>query len=191
MGRLLIANDVPVTVLDHSASHIERVRRFGFKVFYGDAAREDLLHTAGADEAKVLVIAVDDREKTNKILEVAKHNFPNLTVHCRAYDAVHYHQLKDAGADFISRELFLSSLSMGEKTLQAMGMRAYKAKRQARQFAIHDQKTTERLGEHLNDNKRYISETRQAQEEVLKILRDDRISVRTSEDHAWDATGHD
>lgn len=191
VGRLLIANDIPVTVLDHSASHIERVRRFGFKVYYGDAAREDLLHTAGADKAKVLVIAVDDREKGNAILEMAKHNFPHLLIYTRAYDAMHYHQLKEAGADFISRELFLSSLSMGEKTLQALGMRAYKAKRLARQFAIHDQRTTDRLGEHLEDNKRYISETRQAQEEVLNILRGDRISARTSEDHAWDATGHE
>ena len=191
VGRLLIANDVPVTVLDHSASHIERVRRFGFKVFYGDAGREDLLHTAGAETAKVLVIAVDDREKGNAILKMAKHSFPHLLVHIRAYDAMHYHELKNAGADFISRELFLSSLSMGEKTLQALGMRAYKAKRQARQFAIHDQKTTDRLGEHMSDSKRYISETRNAQEEVLNILRGDRTSNRTSEDHAWDSTGHE
>ena len=191
VGRLLIGNDVPVTVLDHSASHIERLRRFGFKVFYGDAGREDLLHTAGADKAKVLVVAVDDREKGNAILKMAKHSFPHLIVHIRAYDAMHYHELKNAGADFISRELFLSSLSMGEKTLQALGMRAYKAKRQARQFAIHDQKTTDRLGEHMSDNKRYISETRRAQEEVLNILRGDRLSNRASEDHAWDATGHE
>ena len=191
VGRLLIGNDVPVTVLDHSASHIERLRRFGFKVFYGDAGREDLLHTAGADKAKVLVVAVDDREKGNAILKMAKHSFPHLIVHIRAYDAMHYHELKNAGADFISRELFLSSLSMGEKTLQALGMRAYKAKRQARQFAIHDQKTTDRLGKHMSDNKRYISETRRAQEEVLNILRGDRLSNRASEDHAWDATGHE
>lgn len=191
VGRLLIANDVPVTVLDHSASHIERVRRFGFKVFYGDAGREDLLHTAGADKAKVLVIAVDDHKKVTEILKTAKHNFPHLSVHVRAYDAMHYHELKNAGADFISRELFLSSLSMGEKTLQTLGMRAYKAKRQARQFAVYDQKTTDRLGEHMDDSKRYISETRQAQEEVLHILRGDRLSTRTSEDHAWDATGHE
>jgi len=191
VGRLLIANDIPVTVLDHSASHIERVRRFGFKVFYGDAAREDLLHTAGAAHAKVLVIAVDDREKGNAILRMAKHNFPHLKVHTRAYDAMHYHQLKADGADYISRELFLSSLRVGEKTLLALGMRAYQAKRQALQFAKHDQATTDRLGEHLEDSKRYVSETRQAQEEVLKILRGDRQAPRTSEDHAWDATGHE
>ncbi|PWQ99418.1 monovalent cation:proton antiporter-2 (CPA2) family protein [Leucothrix pacifica] len=191
VGRLLIGNDIPVTVLDHSATHIERVRRFGFKVYYGDAGREDLLHTAGADKAKVLVIAVDDREKAKSILKMAKHSYPHLLVHIRAYDAMHYHELKSEGADFISRELFLSSLSMGEKTLQALGMRAYKAKRQARQFAVHDQKTTDRLGEHISDNKRYISESRHAQEEVLNILRGDRMSYRTSEDHSWDATGHE
>ena len=191
VGRLLIGNEIPVTVLDHSATHIERVRRFGFKVYYGDAGREDLLHTAGADKAKVLVIAVDDREKAKAILKMAKHSFPHLVVHIRAYDAMHYHELKNEGADFISRELFLSSLSMGEKTLQALGMRAYKAKRQARQFAVHDQKTTDRLGEHMSDNKRYISESRHAQEEVLNLLRGDRLSNRSSVDHSWDATGHE
>ena len=70
-------------------------------------------------------------------------------------------------------------------------MRAYQAKRQALQFAEHDQLTTDRLGKHINDNKRYISETRQAQEEVLKILRRDKWTHRTTEDHAWDATGHE
>jgi len=86
VSRLLIANGVRVTVLDHSATHIERVRRFGFKIFYGDASRDDLLHTAGAEKAKLLVIAADDRATINKIVETAKHNFPNLKLYARAYD---------------------------------------------------------------------------------------------------------
>ncbi|RVU85345.1 potassium transporter [Leucothrix sargassi] len=190
VGRLLFANDIPVTVLDHNAAHIERLRRFGFKVFYGDTGRSDLLHTAGADKAQVLIVAVDDREKAIEIVQMAKLNFPNLQIFVRAYDALHYYALKDAGADYIERELFLSSLKMGEKSLQALGMRAYQARRQALQFAEHDQQTTDRLGKHQNDNKRYISEARQAQEEVLKILRRDKWTSRTTEDHAWDSTGH-
>ena len=190
VGRLLFANDIPVTILDHNAAHIERLRRFGFTVFYGDTGRSDLLHTAGASKAKLLIVTIDDREKAVEIVEMAKLNFPHLEIHARAYDALHYHALKAAGADHIERELFWSSLKMGENTLKALGMRAFHARRQALQFADHDYRTTDRLGKHINDNKRYISEARQAQEEVLKILRRDKWTQSTTEDHAWDSTGH-
>lgn len=190
-GRLLIANDIPVTVLDHSAAHIERVRRFGFKIFYGDASREDLLHTAGAQKAKLLIIAIDDREKTRKIIDIVKHNYPHLKIYTRAFDAIHYHELKAAGADYIEREMFLSSLKVGEKALEALGMRAYQARRQALRFAEHDRMSTDRIGQHLDDNTRFISETRIAHAEVLELLRRDRKIAKTSVDHAWDPSGHD
>jgi voltage-gated potassium channel Kch len=187
--RLLIANGVAVTVLDHSATHIERVRRFGFKIFYGDASRDDLLHTAGAAKAKLLVIAVDDRATINKIVETAKHNFPNLQIYVRAYDVVHYHELQRLGVDYIERELFLGSLHMGEMVLQSLGMRAYQARRKAQQFAKHDRQTTERLSNFELGSKKYISISQQAREEVLELLQADRVNRDEQEpDNAWNAS---
>jgi monovalent cation:proton antiporter-2 (CPA2) family protein len=192
VGRLLIANGYQVTVLDHNASHIERVRRFGFKVFYGDASREDLLHTAGADKAKLLIVAVDEKAMARDIVETARHKYPHLKIFARGYDVLHYHELQASGADYIEREMFLGSLSVGEKALQALGMRAYQARRKAQQFAAHDQQTIDHLAQHQNDSEMYISESRRAHQEVLEILRADRRSQREGdEDTAWNAQGHD
>ena len=191
VGRLLIANGFEVTVLDNSAAHIDRVRRFGFQVYYGDAGRMDLLHTAGAERAKLLIVAVDDRDKVTTIVETVKKHFPGLAVYTRAYDVLHYHELLELGADYIERELFEASMKVGEKALQALGMRAYQAHRKALQFASHDQFTIDELAQHRSDNKRYISESKKAQEEVLEILRADRASQGVVSSDAWDATGHD
>lgn len=191
VGRLLIANGTPVTVLDHSAPHIERVRRFGFKIFYGDASREELLHTAGAGRAKLLVVAVDERGMTNTIVENAKRHFPHLKIFARAYDVTHYHELQKLGVDYIEREMFLGSLKVGEQTLQALGMRAYQARRTAQRFAFHDQQTIDLLGQHELGSQKYVSEAQRAREEVLEILQADKRNQRDNSDHAWDATGHE
>jgi len=191
VGRLLIANEIPVTIMDHSASHIERVRGFGFKIYYGDPSREDLLQIAGAEKAKLLVVAVDDRDAIDRMVKMAKHNFPNLKILTRAYDVTHYHDLKAIGVDYIERELFLGSLKVGEVAMRHLGMRAYQARRNALRFAHHDQKTIDTLGEHQTDSKRYISEVQRAQDEVLTILQEDRKNKKQSSDDAWDSEGHD
>lgn len=191
VGRLLMANGTQVTVLDHSAPHIERVRRFGFKVFYGDASRSDLLHIAGAGKAKLLVVAVDDRGMAHRIIETARQHFPHLKIFARAYDVIHYHELQKLEVDYIEREMFLGSLNVGEKALQALGMRAYQARRMTQQFAAHDQATIELLGKLEQGSGKYVSEAKRAQAEVLDILQADRLNQRSNEDHAWDATGHE
>lgn len=188
VSRLLLANGIGVTVLDHSATHIERVRRFGFTIFYGDARRDDLLHTAGAAKAKLLVIAVDDRATITQIVEMAKHNFPNLQLYARAYDVVHYHELQRLGVDHIERELFLGSLHLGEMVLQALGMRAYQARRKALQFAQHDQATNQRLSDFELGSKKYISIAQQARDEVIELLQADRIQREQQVIDTWSAT---
>ena len=179
IGRLLIANQCSVTVLDHSARHIARVREFGFKLFYGDASRADLLETAGAKDAKLLIIAIDDREKTNEIVELAHRHFPNLKILARAFDVMHLHELHALGVDYIEREVFQGSLNMGKRALQELGMSAYSAQRQAELFARHDEETMLRLGKHREDRKRYISEARSAQDEVMKILQAEKLESTT------------
>ena len=171
VGRLLVANDCAVTVLDHNARHIARVREFGFKLFYGDGSRVDLLHTAGAAEAKILVIAIQDREKTLEIVHLVQRHFPHLKIMARAFDVMHYHELHALGVHYIEREMFQGSLNLGKHALKVLGMSEYLAERKAKAFAKHDEETMRRLGEHRNDQKRYITETRSAQDEMIKILR--------------------
>lgn len=175
VGRLLMANQCSVTVLDHSARHIARIREFGFNLFYGDASRVDLLETAGAKEAKIFIIAIDDREKTNEMVELAKRHFPHLTVLARAFDVLHYHELRALGADYIERELFQGSLNLGKIALQELGVPAFNAERKASLFAKHDEETMHRLEEHREDRKRFISESQLAQDEMVQILREENI----------------
>lgn len=179
VGRLLIGNQCSITVLDHNARHIARVREFGFKLFYGDASRTALLRTAGAQKAGLLIIAIDDREKTNEIAQLARRHFSHLKIFARAFDVIHYHELQAIGVDYIEREMFLGSLNMGRRALEALGMPAELAQRKAELFADYDEKTTRRLGEHRDDDKRYISETRLAQDEMMKLLQEDDIERAT------------
>jgi monovalent cation:proton antiporter-2 (CPA2) family protein len=179
VGRLLIANQCSVTVLDHSASNIARVREYGFMLYYGDASRLDLLETAGAKEAKLLIIAIDSRKKTNEAVAMAKKHFPHLKVLARAYDVIHYHELRELGADHIEREVFQGSLSLGKKALQELGVPAYSAERKAALFAKHDEDTIHRLHEHRDDRKRFISESRIAQNEMMEIFKAENPEVET------------
>ncbi|MEH6457844.1 MAG: monovalent cation:proton antiporter-2 (CPA2) family protein [Cocleimonas sp.] len=169
IGRLLIANQCSVTVLDHNARHIDRVREFGFKLFYGDASRVDLLETAGAKEAKLFIIAITNREKTNEMVVLAKRHFPHLILLVRAFDVLHYHELRALGADHIEREMFQGSLNLGTVALQELGVPA--PKRKAELFAKHDVETMHRLEEHREDRKRFISESQLAQDEMMEILK--------------------
>lgn len=181
VGRLLIGNQCSITVLDHSARHISRVREYGFKLFYGDASRADLLKTAGAKQAKLLVIAIDDRQKTLEIVQLAQRHFPNLKILARAFDVVHYHELQDLGVDYIEREMFMGSLNMGIRALQELGMPADVAKRKAEVFAKYDEETTRSLSEHREDHKRFVSESRLAQNEMMRLLQEDNLERKAHE----------
>ncbi|MGV6818308.1 MAG: monovalent cation:proton antiporter-2 (CPA2) family protein [Thiotrichales bacterium] len=191
VGRLLVANGYKVTVLDHSASRVERLRLYGFKLYYGDGSREELLHTAGAADAKLLVVAVDDPDKINAIVRTARRNFPDLTIIARAQDAMHCYELEALGVDFIEREVFQSSLSAGERALRVLGMRAYQAKRQAARFARHDKETLKKLSAHREDSKRYISESKRSEENLLAILQSEKEAYQQDFDAAWDTRPED
>ncbi len=99
VGRLLNANGLSATVLDHDADQVETVRRFGWPVFYGDATRLDLLRTAGAGEARVLVLAIDDVDQSVEVAELVREHFPQLQVVARARNVTHYYRLRELGVD--------------------------------------------------------------------------------------------
>ena len=153
VGRLLRANGVPATVLDLDPEHIEVIRRFGHKVFYGDAGRLDLLHAAGAAEARFLILAIDEPEHTNEIVELVSQNFPNLKILARANDIEHMYELKHLGVDSVYRETFDSALEMGVDALRLVGFRGYEARRAAQKFRKHEQTTLDELF-HIREDRR-------------------------------------
>ena len=190
IGRLLHANGIGVTLLDHDPGQIELTRKFGFKVYYGDATRMDLLHTAGAEDAKMLVVAVDDRDEINRIVTDAKSHFPHLKILTRALDRQHVYQLKAMGCAVIRRETFSSALEVGVEALKLMGFRAFQAQRLAQVFRQHDEQTLDELFELWEkDRETYVVEAREKREELRKLLTADDRDVDDLREDAWERPG--
>lgn len=188
IGRLLLANGCSITVLDHSPDQIELLRRFGWKVFYGDASRIDLLHAAGASQAKLLVIAIDEREKILQIVKQSHKHFPHLKILARAIDRRHAYELIRRGVDVIQRETFSSALDMGVEALKLLGVRAYRAHRAALIFKEHDEAALYDMAEMEGDEAVLVARSRQLSEDLEQILREDDQELRQEVDRAWDIT---
>ncbi len=170
VGRILLANNIPVTILDHSAEHIERVRAFGFKVFYGDAKREDLLRLAGAEHAELLVVAVDNPETILNIVNTAKQHFPKLKIYARAFDLMHYYKLDRIGVDHIEREVFMGSTNLANWVLQGLNITPKMAKETVDKFIEFDRETIQSLAEHVDDDETYVLKSRQAVDQLEKLM---------------------
>ncbi|HWV90690.1 MAG TPA: monovalent cation:proton antiporter-2 (CPA2) family protein [Burkholderiales bacterium] len=138
VARMLHASGHQPTVLDDDPDHVEQSRKFGFRVFYGDATRLDLLHAAGADSADFLIITLDDADAITRLAKIARAHFPKLRVIARARDMRHMFALRDAGVEFIERETWLSALKLGEIAVAQVGADPEKARRTAETFAEHD-----------------------------------------------------
>ncbi len=187
VGRLLSASGYKAVVLDHDAEQIDALRRFGFKLYYGDASRPDLLEAAGAREAKVLVVAVDDREKILEIVDAAKSHYPHLTIFARAFDRVHAYELLNRGVEHVYREVFASSVDMGENVLVALGRHPFEAHRAARTFKQHDENMIRLAAAHVDDDATLIDIARKGRAEIGNVLSGDRQTGESTGDHAWEA----
>jgi glutathione-regulated potassium-efflux system ancillary protein KefC len=166
VGRLLNAQGLAATVLDHDADMIEAARSFGYKVFYGDATRLDLLRTAGAAQAKVLVIAVDDTEQSLAIVRLASEHFPQLEIVARARDVTHWNELRDLGVTRVEREVFESSLRSGRTVLEVLGYPAGEARRQAMRFRRHNLALFEKMYPHHKDRAKVIAVIKQGRAQL-------------------------
>ena len=169
--RLLMANDFKVVLLDSSIEQLELIRQFGWRVHYGDASRLDLLRQAGAEKAKLLIVAIDDRDKAHEIVESAKQAFPNLVVIARAFDRRHAYELLDAGADAVERETYEGALNFGRKALLELGLSERRALKAALIFREHDAELFNRLRPAYSDGDGYIQATRASRETFEQLVR--------------------
>ena len=169
-SRLLQANGFQASIMDSSLQQIDLVRRFGRRVNYGDASRLDLLRAAGAQTARVLIVAIDDRNKAEAMVETAKEAFPHLVILARAFDRGHAYELLNRGADFVERETYEGSLAMGREALARLGFRPSRARRAADVFRLYDQGMFEKLRPLWNDDEGYMNASRQANATLEKLL---------------------
>lgn len=174
IGRLLLAEGITPTVLDHNADMVESVRTFGYRVFYGDATRLDLLRIAGAQTAGVLVIAVDDIEQSLKIVSVAKEHFPHLQLVARARDVTHWNRLWDMGVQLVEREMFESSLRSARSVLELLGHPPHEARKTAMRFRRHNLALFEKLYPHHNDRAKVIDVVKKGRQQLESQMAQER-----------------
>jgi len=187
IGRLLRANKVDVTVLDHDAERVEVLRKMGFKVYYGDATRLELLKAAGADEAKLFIAAIDNPEVNLNLVELLQKHFPNVQVLARARNRVDAYELIDHGVKNFYRETLYTAVHMGVDALVELGYRRYTATRQGQQFIKYDQDTTWKLAKKRHDKMAYMVTVMEEVEMQEELLRRDLDAQNEGNDHSWDS----
>jgi glutathione-regulated potassium-efflux system ancillary protein KefC len=194
VGRLLSGNGFKVSVLEHDADQVEVLRGFGRKVNYGDATRLDLLRMAGAGEARLLVVAIDNPEKSLELVETAKKAFPNLKIVARAFDRRHAYQLMAHEVDALERETFAASVRLGVKAMRLMGRPAYKSDRAGKIFTRFDENLLTEMFETWTkaDSAEYqrIVRDRTALEEKL-IAREMSVMLGKTDEDQWGETTQD
>ncbi len=174
VGRVLAMQKIRFTALDRSSAQVEVVRRFGTKVFYGDPTREEVMRSAGAEGAKVLVIALDDMEACLAVAEMVRRKFPQLRVVARARNRHHVHLLMAAGVDLFVRETFFSSLRLTEIVLEELDIPEAQAKRAIELFRKHDDRILHETYAIGNDEGKLIQSVQDAAQELQDLFETDK-----------------
>ena len=152
VNRLLVANGVKTVVLDHQAAQVDVVRRIDTKAYFGDATRPDLLHTAGIEEASMLVIAIDNPETSVELTKYVKHTYPKVKVLVRAFDRGHGYLLRQAGADIIESETYHSALELGAQALKSLGYHPFHVEQQRTAYRLIEDKKSDMLYQAWEDD---------------------------------------
>lgn len=179
VSRVLLAQGHNCTVLDHDAEMIEAARSFGYRVFYGDATRLDLLRTAGAAKAKVLMVAVDDVTQSLAIVDLVREHFPHLKIVARARDVTHWNQLRDRDVMLVQREMFESSLLSAQSVLEVLGQPTDAAGATVQRFRQHNLELFEQLHPYYKDNAKLISVVKQGRLQLEEQMSKERAEQKT------------
>lgn len=176
-GRLLAANHIPFTALDKDAEQIEFVRKFGNKIFYGDACRLDLLKTAGIEHARVLLIAVDNPEDAQKIAALVCEHYPKIRIIARAHNRIESMKFAEMGIQHYVREMFEGSLRAARIVLKEYGYSEAEAENMAKVFSEHDYMLLERAVEQNMDMQQLIENSKQGRAELESLFAEDEKDI--------------
>jgi len=185
VGRVLLSQGMGVTVLDHDPDTVEGLREFGFRVFYGNATRLDLLRVAGAGTARVVVVAVDTVETSLEIVDLLREHFPQAAVVARARNLGHYYQLRDRGIEHIERELFESSLRSARSVLEALGWPPHEARESAMRFRRRNIEIAEASYPHYKDRAQLIALAKEGRRQFEEQMAREREQRRQRTVQGW------
>ena len=189
LGRLLISSGIKPTILDHDETNVDVLRKFGFQVYYGDATRLDLLESAGAAEARLMVIALDDHEKSLELVKLVRKHYPHLKIAVNAQDRRAAYEFMDLGVDAVRRETFGAALRLGQDAMNLLGMHPYESFKRMRLFRKHDENSLADLYRvHRENHAEYISMYRKNENQLARLMtRDAEANSQEAVDRAWTA----
>ncbi len=186
VGRLLRANGIDATVLDIDSDRVDLLRKLGLKVFYGDATRPDLLASAGAAQAKMIVLALDSPERNLELVGTVRKHFPNLEILARAGSRWEAFDLIEAGVEHVYRDKLDSALRVGTEVLRHLGRRAYQAQRAAQTFRRHDEASMRELATTRHDPQLHFDLARESIRNLETLLLSDLEETDENRDMGWD-----
>lgn len=188
VARMLFANGLSATILDHDAEQIEAVRRFGMVAHYGDATRLDLLRTAGAERARVIVVAIDDVDQSLELVDLVREHFPRLSIVARARNVQHWYALRERGVELIERETFDAALLSARSVLELMGWERHHARTLAMRFRQHNLELLEQMAPHFRDQARLIALAKAGRQQLEELWAQERAAERAGTPRtAWHA----
>jgi CPA2 family monovalent cation:H+ antiporter-2 len=187
INRLLVANGIKTTVLDHQATQIENMRSIGIKAYFGDASRPDLLSTAGIENASLFIIAIDNREETVELARYIKQTYPAVKILARAYDRGHLYQLRHEGVDYIEPETYHSALEVGSQALVDLGFHPFDVEQKKNTFKKIELEASDSLFDEWNSGskgERYSTDYKRLFMEYQQKITDNMSGDKTDNDES-------
>ncbi len=191
INRILLSAGFKTVVLDYQSDQLDMLRTYGIEVYFGDAMRPDLLKAAGIEQARMLVIAIDERESITELVRYVTENYPHVYIVARARNRHHVYELWNAGARDIIRETFDSSLRAGRSALEALGLHPYDAERQVRGFVLNDREQMYELASvydpnvPANENVEYVEKTKKYLRRYEEVMRGNSAAFGSRLDRGW------
>jgi voltage-gated potassium channel Kch len=173
VGRMLRAQKIPFTALEHSVEQVELMRRFGTMIYFGDPSRADLLRAAHVERAEAFVLTTDDPETSVRTARLLRRLYPNLKIFARARNRQHAFKLMDLGVHGITRETYFSSLEMGQQVLEALGLPPSAAAERRARFQEHDERLLREQHLVYDDEAAMIATSQQAREDLDRLFEAD------------------
>ena len=187
VGRLLIANRIKVTIIDSNPTNVEVLRKFGFKLFYGDVTRHEVLERAGVKNARLIILSMAEYDEAVKVASYLRKTYPRLKIMARAKDIYHTFEFLKENVTTVQHEVFSSAADLGEKALVYLGHTPYEAYRATRTFKHHEKQVTEDLYKAWKeDENRFIQDTRRFSEQLAEILEAEKGYGINDEEYSWD-----
>ncbi len=187
IGRILIANNFKVTIIDSNPTNVEILRKYGFSLFFGDVTRPQILEKAGIKNARLLILSMTEPENALKVAKIVRTKYPNVEVLARAKDIFNVFEFLNIDVKHVQREMFNSATELGAKALHKLGFSRYEAYRAARTFKHHEEEIVQELYQHWQeDEKRFIQETRRFSEQLSETLQAEKNYSIHDGDESWD-----